>query len=50
MLSKAKQIHKRDLERLKSLRYMDDEFMTACLEDNLDPTFRLGSRHKESKI
>lgn len=25
--------HKRDLERLKSLRYIDDDFMTVCLAD-----------------
>lgn len=27
------QEHKRDLERLKSLRYIDDDFMTVCLAD-----------------
>lgn len=31
-----KQIHLLDLERLKSLRYMDDVFMTVCLADNFE--------------
>lgn len=30
------QTHEQDLEYLKSLRYMDDDFMTACLADNID--------------
>ncbi len=30
----TEQTHKEDLERLKSLRYMDDDFMTVCLADN----------------
>jgi len=30
------QIHQLDLERLKSLRYMDDDFMTVCLADNFE--------------
>ena len=30
------QIHQEDLERLKSLRYMDDDFMTVCLADNYE--------------
>ena len=30
------QIHQEDLERLKSLRYMDDDFMTVCLADNFE--------------
>lgn len=29
-------MHQQDLERLKSLRYMDDDFMTVCLADNLE--------------
>lgn len=30
------QIHQADLERLKLLRYIDDDFMTVCLADNLE--------------
>ena len=30
------QKHHQDLERLKSLRYMDDDFMTVCLTDNYE--------------
>ena len=30
------QMHQEDLERLKSLRYMDDDFMTVCLADNFE--------------
>ena len=30
------QTHQQDLERLKSLRYMDDDFMTVCLADNFE--------------
>ncbi|MCM1500449.1 MAG: PD-(D/E)XK nuclease family transposase [Clostridium sp.] len=32
----AEQTHQQDLERLKSLRYMDDDFMTVCLADNFE--------------
>ena len=32
----TEQIHQQDLERLKSLRYMDDDFMTVCLADNFE--------------
>lgn len=32
----VEQMHQRDLERLKSLRYMDDDFMTVCLVDNYE--------------
>ena len=32
----AEQIHQQDLERVKSLRYMDDDFMTVCLVDNFE--------------
>ena len=31
-----KQMHLLDLERLKSLRYMDDDFMSVCLADNFE--------------
>ncbi len=31
-----KQMHQQDLERLKSLRYMDDDFMAVCLADNFE--------------
>ncbi len=36
MLNTTEQIHQEDLERLKSLRYMDDDFMTVCLADNFE--------------
>ena len=32
----TEQLHQQDLERLKFLRYMDDDFMTVCLADNLE--------------
>lgn len=32
----TEQTHYEDLERLKSLRYMDDDFMTVCLADNFE--------------
>ncbi len=35
-LSTTEQTHQQDLERLKSLRYMDDDFMTVCLADNFE--------------
>ena len=35
-MSDAEQIHKQDLERLKLLRYIDDDFMTVCLADNVE--------------
>ena len=35
-MSTTEQIHQEDLERLKSLRYMDDDFMTVCLADNFE--------------
>ena len=33
-MNTTEQIHQQDLERLQSLRYMDDDFMTVCLADN----------------
>ena len=36
ILNTTEQTHQQDLERLKSLRYMDDDFMTVCLADNLE--------------
>jgi len=36
ILSTTAQTHQQDLERLKSLRYMDDDFMTVCLADNYE--------------
>ena len=36
ILSTEAQIHQQDLERLKLLRYMDDDFMTVCLADNFE--------------
>ena len=35
-MNKTEQTHQQDLERLKSLRYMDDDFMTVCLADNFE--------------
>ncbi|MCI8786360.1 MAG: hypothetical protein HFI84_06860 [Eubacterium sp.] len=36
ILSTTEQAHQQDLERLKSLRYIDDDFMTVCLADNFE--------------
>ena len=36
ILSTTEQTHQQDLERLKALRYMDDDFMTVCLADNFE--------------
>lgn len=30
------QEHQQDLEKIKLLRYMDDDFMTVCLADNYE--------------
>ncbi len=35
-LNTTEQIHQQDLKRLKSLRYMDDDFMTVCHADNFE--------------
>lgn len=35
-MNTTEQIHQEDLERLTSLRYMDDDFMTVCLADNFE--------------
>ena len=35
-MNTAEQTHQQDLERLKSLRYMDDDFMSVCLADNFE--------------
>lgn len=35
-LNTAEQMHQQDLERLQAFRYMDDDFMTACLADNYE--------------
>ena len=35
-MNTTEQMHQQDLERLKSLRYIDDDFMTVCLADNLE--------------
>ena len=35
-MSATAQAHQQDLERLKLLRYMDDDFMTVCLADNFE--------------
>lgn len=36
ILGTTEQLHQQDLERLKLLRYMDNDFMTVCLADNLE--------------
>ncbi len=35
-MSTTAQTHQQDLERLKLLRYIDDDFMTVCLADNYE--------------
>ena len=35
-MNTTEQTHQQDLERLKLLRYMDDDFMTVCLADNFE--------------
>ena len=35
-MNTTEQIRQQDLERLKSLRYIDDDFMTVCLADNYE--------------
>ncbi len=35
-MNTAEKMHKEDLHRLKSLRYLDDDFMTVCLADNIE--------------
>ena len=35
-MNTTEQLHQEDLQRLKSLRYMDDDFMTICLADNFE--------------
>ncbi len=35
-MNTTEQTHQQDLERLKSLRYMDDGFMSVCLADNFE--------------
>lgn len=35
-MNTIEQTHQQDLVRLKSLRYMDDDFMTVCLADNFE--------------
>ena len=35
-MNTTEQTHQQDLERLKSLRYMDDDFMSVCLADNFE--------------
>lgn len=53
ILSTAEQIHQQDLERLKSLRYMDDDFMTVCLADHFEGVeliLRIILGHEDIKI
>ncbi|MCM1568423.1 MAG: PD-(D/E)XK nuclease family transposase [Roseburia sp.] len=35
-MNTTEQTHQQDLERLRLFRYMDDDFMTACLADNFE--------------
>ncbi len=35
-MNTTEQMHQQDLDRLQSLRYIDDDFMTVCLADNLE--------------
>ncbi len=35
-MNTTEQTHQQDLQRLKILRYMDDDFMTVCLADNFE--------------
>ncbi len=35
-MNATEQMRQEDLERLRSLRYMDDDFMTVCLADNFE--------------
>lgn len=35
-MNTAEQMHRKDLERLRALRYMDDDFFTVCLADNVE--------------
>ena len=35
-MTTREQTHQQDLERLKALRYIDDDFMTVCLADNYE--------------
>ncbi len=35
-MSTTEQMHQKDLERIRQLRYMDDSFMTVCLADNFE--------------
>ena len=52
-MSTADQAHLKDLQRLKSLRYMDDDFMTVCLADNFEGVeliIRIVLEQKDIKI
>ena len=47
------QEHLKDLERIKQLRYIDDEFMTVCLKDNYEAVeliLRIVLNKKDIKI
>lgn len=35
-MNTTEQMHQKDLERIRQLRYMDDSFMTVCLADNFE--------------
>ncbi|MCM1188928.1 MAG: hypothetical protein NC541_06490 [bacterium] len=52
-MNTTEQTHQQDLERLRSFRYMDDDFMTACLADNfegIELILRIVLRKKGIKI
>lgn len=52
-MNTTEQTHQQDLERLKSLRYIDDDFMTVCLADNFEGVeliLRIVLGRKEIKI
>ena len=53
ILNTMDQTHEQDLERLKLLRYMDDDFMTVCLADNFEGVeliLRIVLRREDIKI
>lgn len=52
-MNTTEQTHQQDLERLKLLRYMDDDFMTVCLADNFEGVeliLQIVLRKKDIKI
>ena len=52
-MNTTEQIHQQDLERLKLLRYIDDDFMSVCLADNFEGVeliLRIVLRREDIKI